>query len=167
MIVIDEGWKALDDEAFAARIRDWMKTLRKRGAILGFGTQNARDALDSRIAGAVVEQTATQIFLPNPKAQAIDYCDGFRLTAHELDLVRGLPAESRCFLIKTGEGSVVVRLALSTMPDVLTLLSGRTSTVRRLDALRAELGDDPAIWWPVLAGLAPVGAARPPLRAVA
>ena len=69
VILIDEGWKALDDEVFAARIRDWMKTLRKRNAILGFGTQSARDALDSRIASAIIEQAATQIFMPNPRAQ--------------------------------------------------------------------------------------------------
>ncbi|HCJ43208.1 MAG TPA: VirB4 family type IV secretion/conjugal transfer ATPase, partial [Erythrobacter sp.] len=36
MILIDEGWKALDDEVFAARIRDWLKTLRKRNALVGF-----------------------------------------------------------------------------------------------------------------------------------
>jgi type IV secretion system protein VirB4 len=47
MILIDEGWKALDDEIFAARIRDWLKTLRKRNAMVGFATQSARDALDS------------------------------------------------------------------------------------------------------------------------
>src|SRR5262249_8525737 len=35
LIIIDEGWKALDDEIFAAAIRNWMKTLRKRNAILG------------------------------------------------------------------------------------------------------------------------------------
>ncbi|MXO91987.1 VirB4 family type IV secretion/conjugal transfer ATPase, partial [Pontixanthobacter aquaemixtae] len=54
MILIDEGWKALDDEVFAARIRDWLKTLRKRNALVGFATQSARDALDSRISTALV-----------------------------------------------------------------------------------------------------------------
>ena len=88
MILIDEGWKALDDEVFAARIRDWVKTLRKRNALVGFATQTARDALDSRIATAIVEQTATMIFMPNAKARAEDYCDGFGLTAHELELIR-------------------------------------------------------------------------------
>ena len=38
MILIDEGWKALDDAVFAARLRDWLKTLRKRNAIVGFAT---------------------------------------------------------------------------------------------------------------------------------
>lgn len=152
MILIDEGWKALDDEVFAARIRDWLKTLRKRNALVGFATQSARDALDSRIATALVEQTATMIFMPNARARAEDYCEGFGLTAHELDLIRTLPAHSRCFLIRQPDASVVVRLDLSGMPEVLTLLSGRESTVRRLDALRAEYGDAPAAWYPALTG---------------
>src|SRR3954465_742553 len=71
-VLIDEGWKALDDPVFAARIRDWLKTLRKRNAIVGFATQSARDALDSRISAALVEQTATMIFMPNAKAKAED-----------------------------------------------------------------------------------------------
>ncbi len=78
MILIDEGWKALDDEVFAARIRDWLKTLRKRNALVGFATQSARDALDSRISTALVEQTATMVFMPNARARAEDYCDGLR-----------------------------------------------------------------------------------------
>jgi len=152
MILIDEGWKALDDEVFAARIRDWLKTLRKRNALVGFATQSARDALDSKISAALVEQTATMIFMPNARARPEDYCDGFGLTAHELDLIRTLPAHSRCFLIRQSDSSVVVRLDLSGMPEVLTLLSGREGTVRRLDALRQAYGDAPAAWYPALTG---------------
>ncbi|ESQ94425.1 VirB4 family type IV secretion/conjugal transfer ATPase [Asticcacaulis benevestitus] len=152
LIIIDEGWKALDDEVFAAAIRNWMKTLRKRNAILGFGTQSARDALDSRISSAIIEQAATQIFMPNPRAQEEDYCVGFGLTLHELDLIRALPASSRAFLIKHGNHSVVARLDLGAMPDILTVLSGRESSVRQLDELRAQYGDAPADWWPHLLG---------------
>lgn len=153
MILIDEGWKALDDEVFAARIRDWLKTLRKRNALVGFATQSARDALDSRIATALVEQTATMIFMPNSRARPEDYCDGFGLSQHELDVIRTLPAHSRCFLIRQSDASVVVRLDLSGMPEVLTVLSGRESTVRKLDQLRERYGDAPEGWYPVLTGM--------------
>ncbi|WP_336987069.1 VirB4 family type IV secretion/conjugal transfer ATPase [Altererythrobacter aquiaggeris] len=152
MILIDEGWKALDDEVFAARIRDWLKTLRKRNALVGFATQSARDALDSKIATALVEQTATMVFMPNSRARAEDYCDGFGLTAHELALIRSLPAHSRCFLVRQPDASVVVRLDLSSAPEVLTVLSGRESSVRSLDRIRASVGDDPADWYPLLTG---------------
>jgi type IV secretion system protein VirB4 len=152
MILIDEGWKALDDEVFAARIRDWLKTLRKRNALVGFATQSARDALDSRIATALVEQTATMVFMPNSRARPEDYCDGFGLTSHEFALIRSLPAHSRCFLVRQPDASVVVRLDLSGAPEVLTILSGRESAVRRLDVLRETVGDAPAAWFPALTG---------------
>lgn len=152
MILIDEGWKALDDEVFAARIRDWLKTLRKRNALVGFATQSARDALDSRISTALVEQTATMVFMPNSRARPEDYCDGFGLTAHEFALIRSLPAHSRCFLVRQPDASVVVRLDLSGAPEVLTILSGRESAVRRLDLLREAVGDEPAAWFPALTG---------------
>jgi type IV secretion system protein VirB4 len=152
MLLIDEGWKMLDDPVFAKAIRDWLKTLRKRNALVGFATQNARDALDSSIAPALVEQTATMIFTPNPRARAEDYCTGFGLSAHELEVIRTLPVQSRCYLLRQGDASCVVRLDLSGMNELITVLSGRESTVRRLDALRGQLGDDPAAWYPALTG---------------
>ena len=150
IIVIDEGWKALDDDVFVQRIKDWEKTIRKRNGIVGFCTQSAQDALGSRISSAIIEQAATQIFMINPKAQEADYCGGFGLTSHEFELVRTLPDSTHCFLIKHGNDSVVARLNLSGMPDLLTVLSGRESSVRRLDELRATYGDAPADWLPQL-----------------
>ena len=47
---------------------------------------------------------------------------------------------------------MVVRLDLSGMPEVLTVLSGRESIVRRLDSLREQYGDAPAAWYPALTG---------------
>lgn len=150
IIVVDEGWKALDDEVFVARIRDWEKTIRKRGGIVGFATQSASDALDSKIASAIVEQAGTQIFMANASAQASDYIDGFGLTPHEYDLVRTIPETARAFLVKHGADSVVVRLNLASEPDLLTVLSGRERTVRMLDAIREDVGDSPDAWLPRL-----------------
>lgn len=150
IIVVDEGWKALDDDIFVARIKDWEKTIRKRNGIVGFATQSAEDALQSRIAGAIVEQAATQIFTANPKASAADYVDGFGLTPHEYEIIRTLPDTSRAFLVRQGNESAVVRLDLNGEQDVLTILSGREKSVRILDEVRESVGDDPANWMPEL-----------------
>ena len=150
IIVVDEGWKALDDDVFVRRIKDWEKTIRKRNGIVGFATQSAQDALESRIASAIIEQAATQIFMANPKARAADYMEGFGLTSHEYELIRTLPDNAHCFLIKHGAESVVARLDLSAERDLLTILSGRERTVRLLDEIRATSGDDPAEWLPRL-----------------
>jgi type IV secretion system protein VirB4 len=150
IIVVDEGWKALDDDVFVRRIKDWEKTIRKRNGIVGFATQSAQDALESRIASAIVEQAATQIFMINPKARAEDYIDGFGLTPHEYELVRSLPDNSHCFLIKHGNDSVVARLNLTGEKDMLTILSGREATVRIFDELVERTGPDPGGWMATL-----------------
>jgi type IV secretion system protein VirB4 len=150
IIVVDEGWKALDDDIFVRRIKDWEKTIRKRNGIVGFATQSAQDALQSKIASAIIEQAATQIFMANPKAQEADYVGGFGLSAHEFELVRSLPDSAHCFLIKHGNESVVARLNLSGEREMLTILSGRERTVRLLDDIRAKVGDDPEAWLPRL-----------------
>ena len=146
IIVVDEGWKALDDDVFVRRIKDWEKTIRKRNGIVGFATQSAQDALESRIASAIIEQAATQIFMVNPRARAEDYMNGFGLSRHEFDLVRTLPDSAHCFLIRHGNESVVARLDLSGEKDLITILSGRESTVRLFDELVDRTGPDPAHW---------------------
>ncbi len=146
IIVIDEGWKALDDDVFVRRIKDWEKTIRKRNGIVGFATQSAQDALESRIASAIIEQAATQIFMINPKARAEDYINGFGLSHHEYELVKSLPDSSHCFLIRHGRESVVARLDLTGERDILTILSGREGTVRLFDELVKTHGEDPASW---------------------
>ena len=117
-----------------------------------FSTQNARDALESKIASALIEQSPTQIFLPNPKAQAKDYCDGFGLSEHEFGIITSLPDTSRCFLVRHGGESVVARLDLSSMKGALNVLSGRERTIRLLDQARAEVGEAPSAWLPRFLG---------------
>jgi type IV secretion system protein VirB4 len=146
IIVVDEGWKALDDEVFVRRIRDWEKTIRKKNGVVGFATQSAQDALESRISSAIIEQAATQIFMINPKGRAEDYINGFGLTPHEFELVRTLPDSSHCFLIRHGKDSVVARLDLSGEEELLTILSGRESTVRLFDSLVETNGSPPEDW---------------------
>lgn len=144
---IDEFWKVLDDPAFADLARDGLKTWRKQNALMVFATQSPADVLRSPIAHAVLEQCATQIFLPNAHGQARDYVEGFGLTREEFRLVReALTPESRRFLIKQGHDSVVVELDLAGMDDALAILSGRAETVALLDRLRAEVGDAYADW---------------------
>ncbi len=146
IFVVDEGWKALDDDVFVRRIKDWEKTIRKRNGVVGFCTQNASDALDGRISSAIIEQSACQIFFPNPKARASDYIDGFGLTEHEFELIRALPDTSHCFLVKQPDHSVVARLDLSGLTGELRVLAGTERSVRRLDGLRAKFGDAPGGW---------------------
>lgn len=149
-VVIDEFWKALGDAQFTTYIENALLTWRKLNAFLIFATQNPEHALRSTIASSIIGQTPTWILLPNPRADERQYREGLGLTAKEFRLLRyELVPESRQFLIKQGNNSIVVKLDLDGMDDALAILSGRSSTVCLLDEIRREKGDNPADWLPV------------------
>jgi type IV secretion system protein VirB4 len=148
-VELDEGWALVDNPIFAPKLKDWLKTIRKLNGHVIFATQSPEDAANSSIADTLVQSAATQIYLPNPKATEV-YKKVFKLTEREFDLLRTLDKASRCFLVKHGaHDSVVAKLDLGGMPEVVSVLSGTASSVRVLDEIRAKHGDDPTVWLPI------------------
>lgn len=68
LLILDEAWLFLDSPLFAARIRDWLKTLRKKNVAVVFATQSLADISTSAIAPALIESCPTRIYLPNERA---------------------------------------------------------------------------------------------------
>ncbi|MEK6733584.1 MAG: VirB4 family type IV secretion/conjugal transfer ATPase, partial [Pseudomonadota bacterium] len=145
MIVLDEAWALIDNPVFAPRIKDWLKVLRKLNTFVIFATQSVEDASKSAISDTLIQQTATQIFLPNLKATQV-YRTAFMLSQREYILIKTTDPGSRYFLIKQGVSAVVARIDLKGMTDIINVLSGRTETVLMLDELRKKYGDNPEDW---------------------
>lgn len=90
LLILDEAWLFLDDPVFAARIRQWLKTLRKKNVSVVFATQSLADIQGSAIAPAIVESCASRIFLPNPQAtepQIRKIYESFGLNARQIGIV--------------------------------------------------------------------------------
>ncbi|CAL7959299.1 type IV secretion system protein VirB4 [Alphaproteobacteria bacterium] len=147
MIVLDEAWALIDNPVFAPRLKDWLKVLRKLNTFVVFATQSVEDASKSSISDTLIQQTATQIFLPNLKATSV-YRTVFMLSQREFHLIKTTEPGSRYFLVKQGNDAVVARIDLSGMDDIINILSGRADTVIMLDEIRAKFGDDPNVWIP-------------------
>ncbi|WP_431153277.1 VirB4 family type IV secretion/conjugal transfer ATPase [Acidovorax facilis] len=147
-IFMDEFWKLLDDPAFEDLAKNKLVTIRKQDGFLAMFTQSPSQVLQSPIAFAIVGQTATKIFLPNPEADYKDYVEGFKVTKREFELIKSLGEKSRKFLIKQGSGSVIAELNMRGFEDELAVLSGNTATSLMTERLVSELGTDPAIWLP-------------------
>lgn len=90
LLLLDESWLFLDDPVFAARIRQWLKTLRKKNVSVLFATQSLADIQGSSIAPAIVESCASRIFLPNPQAtepQVRSIYEAFGLNRRQIEIV--------------------------------------------------------------------------------
>jgi type IV secretion system protein VirB4 len=147
---MDEFWRLLADPAFENFAKDGPKTWRKLNGVMCLATQSASDVLDSPISRTLIEQTPTKVFFPNSDASAAEYCQGFGLSEREFKLIKEeLEPGSRMFLVKQGHHSVVCQLDLKGFDAELAVISGRASTVERLQRIISEVGADPAIWLPV------------------
>lgn len=147
--VMDEFWKWLLDDAFSDFAFNKLKTIRKQNGFGVFATQSPSDVISSPIAKAVIEQSATQIFLPNPRADRDDYINGFKVTESEFYLISQLGEDSRLMLIKQGHHSVICRLDLSAFKQELKVLSGSTDNILFVEELISEYGPDPSTWLPI------------------
>lgn len=115
LLILDEAWLFLDETAFAARIREWLKTLRKKGVAVVFATQSLDDVVRSSIASALIESCPTQIFLPNPRAlepASADLYRMFGLSRRQLELI-AWATPKRTYYLRQPEGRRLFDLKLS------------------------------------------------------
>lgn len=114
LLVLDEAWTFLDDALFAARIREWLKTLRKRNVAVVFATQSLADIERSSIAPALIESCPTRIFLPNDRAlepQARAVYERFGLNARQIEIL-STAAPKRDYYAQTARGNRLFELGL-------------------------------------------------------
>ncbi|AQQ03899.1 conjugal transfer protein TrbE [Roseibium algicola] len=128
LIIIDEGWLALDDEGFAGQLREWLKTLRKKNASVIFATQSLSDIDGSAIAPAIIESCPTRLLLPNERAiepQIAAIYHRFGLNDRQIEiLARATP--KRDYYCQSRRGNRLFELGLSEVALALCATSSKT-----------------------------------------
>lgn len=129
MILIDEGWLALDDANFGGQLREWLKTLRKKNASVIFATQSLADIDGSLIAPAIIESCPTRIFLPNERAfepQIARIYQNFGLNDRQIDIVaRATP--KRDYYCQSRRGNRLFSLGLGEVALAFTAASSKAN----------------------------------------
>lgn len=141
LIIIDEGWLALDDEGFAGQLREWLKTLRKKNASVLFATQSLSDIDGSAIAPAIIESCQTRLLLPNERAiepQITAIYRRFGLNDRQIEIIaRAMP--KRDYYCQSRRGNRLFELGLSEVALALCAASSRTDQAH-IARLMAEHG---------------------------
>ena len=143
LLVLDEAWLFLDNPLFAARIREWLKVLRKKNVAVVFATQSLADIAGSSIAPAIIESCPQRIFLPNDRAvepqQRAAY-EKFGLNERQVELIaRATP--KRDYYLQSQRGNRLFDLGLGRIALAFCGASDPASQ-RRIDRLLAEHGPD-------------------------
>jgi type IV secretion system protein VirB4 len=128
LLIIDEGWLALDDRGFAGQLREWLKTLRKKNASVVFATQSLADIDGSAIAPVIVESCPTRLFLPNERAlepQITAIYRRFGLNDRQIEILsRATP--KRDYYCQSRRGNRLFELGLSDVALAFTAASAKT-----------------------------------------
>lgn len=146
--VFDEVQHPLKVPYFQDMMQNKSRTIRKQNGVFIFATQEPGAILDNPVGKSLVQQSATCVYLPNTKATAEEYIDGFKLNPSEFELIKELGEFSRRFVVKQGDAIVTAQLDLSTCPDALLVFSGSEDMALLAEAARLEAGDDPQQWLP-------------------
>ncbi|MBK1967791.1 MULTISPECIES: conjugal transfer protein TrbE [Brevundimonas] len=143
LLILDEAWVYLDNPTFAQRIREWLKTLRKKNVSVVFATQSLADIADSSIAPAIIESCPQRIFLANDRAvepQSRAAYERFGLNERQVELIaRATP--KRHYYLQSRGGNRLFELALG--PVALALCGASAPVTQALidDLLKAPRAD--------------------------
>ena len=141
LLILDEAWIFLDHPLFAARIREWLKVLRKKNVAVLFATQSLADIAGSSIAPAIIESCPQRILLPNDRAiepQSREAYARFGLNARQIELIaRATP--KRHYYLQSARGNRLFELGLGPIALALCGASDPASQ-QRIDVLLADHG---------------------------
>ncbi len=140
LLIVDEGWLALDDPTFGAQLREWLKTLRKKNASVVFATQSLADIETSAIAAAIVESCPTRLFLPNERAiepQITSIYRRFGLNDRQIEiLARATP--KRDYYCQSRRGNRLFELGLGEVALAFTAASSKADQVAIAETLASH-----------------------------
>ena len=143
VIILDEAWLMLGHPAFRAKIREWLKVLRKANCLVLMATQSLSDAANSGILDVIVESTATKIFLPNVYARDEDTSALYRrmgLNARQIEiLATAIPKRQYYYVSENGRR--LYDLALGPLALSFVGASDKES-VATIKTLEAKFGDN-------------------------
>lgn len=155
-VCVDEAWSVLGDARFAARLGDWLRTLRKRNAAVILATQSLAEIEDSPLLPAVLDNVPTRILLANPHvhAQRRVHVERLGLSEAQLARVRDLHRGAEAYVVQPGRAW---RLQCRFPPPVLAALRSDPRAQRLFARVRAEGGPGWAQRYLARAAARPIG----------
>lgn len=121
IIILEEAWLYISHPVFANKLRDWLKTLRKKNARVIFATQSLSDLYDpstkalTSVTAAIMESCPTKVYLPNPKmeSETRELYKKMSLNDRQIELIGHIGIPKRHYYVVTPEGNRLIDLGFS------------------------------------------------------
>ena len=145
--IVEEFWMPANFPITQDIMKRILKAGRLKNEFMILSSQSPEDAINCDIFAAIVQQTATKLFLPNPDAEfeAYQKCN---VTKGEFKKLKALDKTSRTFLVKQSNTSCFAKLDLHGFDEQLPIISGTDDDIKQCELIRSQVGDDPINWIP-------------------
>ncbi len=144
LIILDEAWLMLGHPVFKEKIREWLKTLRKKNCAVVMATQSLSDATHSGIMDILSESCPTKIFLPNASANepySKKAYEALNVTQRQLDIISSaMPKRDYYYVSPSGTRLFSMNLN-KTVLDLIASTS--TKAIKQIKGLHKK---DPENW---------------------
>jgi type IV secretion system protein TrbE len=148
LLILDEAWTFIDNSLFAEKIRDWLKTLRKKNASVIFATQSVSDIMGKPITAALLESCPTKILLPNPEARSQNSSAAYKqmgLSDRQIEILSyAIPKRNYYYMSPLGQRLFDMGLGPTAISFVGASGKEDIAAIRQLE--RDLGGDWPAEW---------------------
>jgi len=156
LIILEEAWLYIAHEVFAKKLKDWLKTLRKKNARVVFATQSLSDLYDpstktlTSVTAAIMESCPTKVYLPNPKmeTETKELYKKMSLTERQIELIGHIGIPKRHYYVVTPEGNRLIDLGFSDIkPLTLSFIGLSTNKSKQLIECFKKHGKDWVFHW--------------------
>lgn len=140
LIVLEEAWLYITHKMFAEKLKDWLKTLRKKNARVVFATQSLADLYDpstkslTKTTAAIMESCPTKIYLANPSMEAemseLYYKIG--LSERQVQIISQIAIPKNHYYVVTKEGNRLIEFSFRERKSIALLFVGLSRERGRL-----------------------------------
>jgi type IV secretion/conjugal transfer VirB4 family ATPase len=146
LLILEEAWLYLNHPIFVSKIRDWLKTLRKKNARVIFATQSLSDLYDpttktlTQVTATLLESCPTKVFLPHLKmdSETKVLYQKMGLNDRQIDIVGRLAVPKHHYYVTTPQGSRLIHLGLKDTPLARAFLGLSKEKSHQLMACQAQ-----------------------------
>lgn len=156
LILLDEAWSYLQHELFCERLRDWLKTMRRKNAAVVMATQQISDIAKSEISDIVLENCPTKILLPNAEARTANsraFYERLGLNERELEILE-LSIPKKHYYVVSPSGRRLIDFGIGNVALSWVGVNGREER----EIAKSVMDRNPESWrceWLRLRGLEP------------
>src|SRR6185312_1746036 len=153
-LLLDEAWLMLGHRVFRAKIREWLKVMRKVNCAVILATQSLSDAARSGILDVLIESCPTKIFLPNEEACVTgtpehpgprDLYQAMGLNETQIEIIRTATKKRHYYLVSP-EGRRLFDLGLGPVALAFAGVSSKEQIAHLSRLAERESKDWPFAW---------------------